>query len=309
MSKTHTISATTTIGAAMPKEIVVNHGSTYFDPIDMIEDYTSVHPAFYSRILASMAWRIDSMCIQAARSVFFTRYSDPEREDQIGFTDFCLTVGAELQHASLYEYEGPEQTLAQLLAVRNTWHEAAARASALNDKDYRAKSLRELLEAEKVSPPSVETRTNYAEMAKQESGGDPAVEARLYAAYLEADQMSSGNRVERNKPLVAPILEILRAASQFAYDEIRFDQLPRSSQRILTTYAAKCVTRMRSEMAKVTAPISFGHLNECAIKCTKAIERVIADKFSEQDTLENAGLSQIELDHQRGQKRRACSID
>lgn len=308
MSKTHLI-APTAIANAMPKEVAVTHGTTYFDPIDLVEQYTSVHPAFYSRIMASMAWRVDTMCIQAARSLLFTRYSDPERDEQIGFTDFCLTVGAELQHASLYEYEGPEQTLAQLLAVRTAWHDEAARASALNDRDYAAKSLRQLLESEKVTLPSLEARTNYVEMAKTESGGNPIVEARLYAAYVEADQMSSANRVERNKSLVAPLLEVLRAASQFALDETRFDQLPFSNQRVLTTYAVKCVARMRSEMAKITAPISFGHLNECAIKLTKALEQVIANKFSEADTLENAGLSQIELDHQRGQKRAACSID
>lgn len=308
MSKTHLISKDTTIGATKPAPIVT-HGTSYFDPIDLVEEYTSVHPGFYSRIASSMAWRLDSMCIQAARSLLFTRYSDSERDEQVGFTDFCLTVGAELQHASFYENEGPEQTLAQLLAVRFTWHEAAAKASALNDKDYRAKSLRELLESEKVALPNLETRTNYVEMAKTESGGDPVAEARLYAAYMEADQMTSNNRVERNKPLVAPILEILRAASQFAEDGIGFHQLPFVSQRILTNYAHTCTGRMRGEMAKVTKPIAFGHLNECAVKLTKALEQVIADKFSEADTLENAGLSQLELDHQRGQKRRACSID
>lgn len=309
MSKTHTISATTTIGEKLVDAGVTYHGATYFDPIDLIEEYTSVHPAFYSRIMSSMAWRVDAMCIQAAKSILFARYSDSERDEKIGFTDFCLTIGAELLHESLYVEEGPEQTLARLLSVRNLYHEEAAKASALNDKDYRSKSLRELLEAEKVTPPSVETRQNYVEMAKSESNGDKALEARLYAAYCEADLASSGNRVERSKPLIAPILEILRSASQFAYDETRFDQLPFTNQRVMTAYAAKCVMRMRSEMAKITAPISFGHLNECAVRCGKAFDQVMAAKFSEQDTLENAGLSQIELDHQRGQKRLACSID
>jgi hypothetical protein len=317
MSKTHTLPATTPIATALQAAgITVTHGTTYADPIDLLEDYTAVHPQLYGRTMSSVAWRIDTMCIQAARTLLFARYSDPERDNREGFANFCLTVGSELQHASLYEQEGPEQTLAQLMAVSNHYHDAAANAAALADKDYRAKSFRELLDAEHAKPvnsledvpPSLQSRTNYATLAKTEARGDEAAEARIYAAYCEADSAQAFNRLQKNKELVNPLLEVLRAASMFAEEDTRFDQLPYSNQRTLAQYCLTALIRVRGDLAKSTTPIAFGHLAECTFKCAGALEALIKAKFSDRDQMENNTLSQVELDHQRGQKRMARAI-
>ena len=289
----------------------VNHGTTYFDPTDMLQDKLSHEPALYARVMDSMAWMLDNSCIGQARTVLFGRYAEVDHTSPTAFADFCQGVAEELQHDSLYADGTPEEVLAILMSLRNNWHDAAAAAAATNDRDYQSKSLRQLMEAEEVRQADVGTRTNFKLLAKQQAEGDEAKELRLYTAYMEADAIASQQRVDNNKALMPTILEVLRAGNMHAQDTYRFDHLPLNVQRRLTTFAVGAIDRTKMDLAKRMSrqPLEYANMLEAAFACTKALEAVIVSKYSDAGELENTGSTQREIDHGRAAKRAACSID
>src|SRR3990167_4266078 len=98
-----------------------------------------MQPTLHSRVLDSMAWMLDSSCISQARTILFERYKEVDHDAPDAFNDFCQDVAENLDHESLYGNEAqgsPEQTFAILLALRNQWHDAAARAASADNRDY-----------------------------------------------------------------------------------------------------------------------------------------------------------------------------
>ena len=306
-SKVHTIPAGTM--AVMATLLPVSTNS-FFDPIDLLEDNLGAQPALHSRVLESMVWMLDSSCISQARTVLFERYKEVDHDNTDAFKGFCQTVAEDLAHESLYEDESSERTLAILLALRDQWHDAAARAAAADDRDYKSKSLRELMEAEKVKEADIGTRVNFKKLAELEANGDVAKADRLYASYMEADAMSSASRVENNKSLMPTLLEVLRTVKHYALESSRFDHLPVNKQRQLTSFAVGVIDRVKIDVAKRFAkqPIAFGHIAEAARSARIALDVVIKQKYSDAGELENI-RSQVSIDGERNAKRVACSID
>ncbi len=309
MSKTRTVPTGTmsALAAALPEIIT---GNNYFDPIDLLEDKLGHQPNLHSRVMESMAWMLDSSCISQARTVLFERFKDASLDEPMPFNDFCQEVAEDIDHESLYEDEGNLSTLAILMALRDHWHDAAAHAASADDRDYKSKSLREQMESEKVKLADIGTRVNYRKIADLEARGDLAKADRLYAAYMEADALSSTQRVESNKSLMPTILEVLRTAKRYAVESSRFDELPLNKQRQLTTFAIGAIDRSRADIAKRLSkqPIAFGHLAEAAFEATEALNKIVMSKYSDVGELENV-RSQVSIDHERNSKRVACSID
>lgn len=289
-------------------------GHNYFDVIDTLEDHLGIHPMLHSKVLDSMTWMLDSSCISQARSVLFERYKNVDHTMPDAFNDFCQDVAENLDHPSLYgdESDGsPEQTLSIMMALRNHWHDAAAIAASADNRDYRPKSLRELMESEKVKPADVGTRINYKKLAELEARNDSAKAERLYDAYIQVGALASASRVDSNKALMPTILEVLRTVNRYAVETSRFDHLPLTLQRRLTTFAVGAVDRSKLEIAKRLAkqPIAFGHAAEAAFQATEALSLIILNKFSDDGELENI-TSQAQIDMDRAEKRKAiCSID
>lgn len=304
------ILATGTMAALAAAKPEVATGFSFFDPTDLIEDKLGHQSNLHSRAMESMAWMMDASCISQARTVLFERYKEVDSTAPDAFKDHCQAISEDLAHASLYEDEGNEQTLAILLAVRDQWHDAAAHAAAADDRDYKAKSLREQMESEKAKPADVGTRVNYRKMADLESRGDTAKAERLYNSYMEADALSSAARVDSNKALMPTILEVLRTVKHYALESYRFDMLPTTKQRQLTAFAVGAIDRSRVDLAKRLnkQPIAFGHMAEAAFEATEALNKVIKQKFGDEGELENT-ISQAAINIGRSAKRVACSID
>ena len=289
-------------------------GHNYFDVIDTLEDHLGTQPMLHSKVLDSMAWMLDSSCISQARSILFERYKNVDHTMPDAFSDFCQDVAENLDHPSLYgdESDGsPEQTLSIMMALRNHWHDAAAAAASADNRDYRSKSMRELMESEKVKIADVGTRINYKKLAELEARNDSAKAERLYDAYMQADALASASRVDSNKALMPTILEVLRTVNRYAVETSRFDHLPLTLQRRLTTFAVGAVDRSKLEIAKRLAkqPIAFGHAAEAAFQATEALSLIILNKFSDDGELENI-TSQAQTNMDRAEKRKAiCSID
>jgi phage terminase Nu1 subunit (DNA packaging protein) len=287
-------------------------GHNYFDPLDVLEDHIGQHAVMHSRVLNSMAWMMDTACINQARTVLFTRYADcsePAEEDP--FNEFCQGIAEDLSHDSHYssEEDSNEKTLAVMLALRNQWHDAAQKAASADDKDYNPKSLHELLLAEKPRTANIGTRTNYEAIATMESKGDEAMKARLLAAYIQADALNAAQRAEGSKKLIPTISIILDTVGRYAPAAARFDSLPHAVQRRMAQLTIKTVDRVKLDVAKVLASqtILFGRVIEAAYKCTEALNTVLATKYTEAGEMEYAGMPPGVINYDRNQKRIAST--
>lgn len=310
---------TTSIAQAMTKarivptgtmaKLAVTTGTSFFDPIDVLEDHLGTQPTLHSRVLDSMAWMLDSSCISQARSILFERYKDVDHTEADAFNNFCQDVAENLDHPSLFAEDAdgsPEHTLSVMLALRNHWHDAAARAASADNRDYKGKSFRELMESEKVKTADIGTRVNYKKLAELEARGDTAKAERLYTSYMEADALASANRVDSNKALLPVVLEILRTVNRYAVESSRFDHLPLIVQRRLATFCVGAVDRSKLEVAKRLAkqPIAFGHIAEAAFQATEALNLVIVNKYSDAGELENI-TSQVQTNMDKAAKHKA----
>lgn len=296
-------------GATDPK---VFARPNYFCVLDTLEDNIGQHAGLHSRVVNSMAWMLDAAAINQARVILFARWNEDERTQEATFDAFCMEIAENLDHDSLYTGEpSNEQTLAQLLALRQQWHDAAQSAAAADNRDYVPKSLSEMMLAEKPRTASVGARTNFIKMAALAANGDEALEKRMYESMVLADAATSASRAEGNRQLMPTILEVLRAAARYAPSETRFDHLPERIQHRLTKAAIGVVERTMLDMAKRmgSEPLEFARLAEAAYKCTAALNAILADKFSQVGELEYAGMPPAVDNHNRQQKRVACSID
>lgn len=320
MAKTHTLPTGTMATALTPIANAVKTNHAYFDPSDLVMDYLAHAPELYAKTMASMAWSVDNACINQARNILFTYYAAAqeraENASDVIFSEYCAEVSEDLAHESLYlagpELDNPEYVLAVLLAIRDQWHDAAFAAAAADNRDYNPKSLRELMDAEKPRDPDVGTIANHKVMAKLEANGDEALETRMLESMIAADKLASIARVARSKPLRPTLLEILRTVKAYGTQEsARFDQLPASMQRSLTTQAMSTLDRSSNDLASRLArqPIAFARTAEAKYQCKKALEAVILAKFTDDGDLENV-TSQAQHDINRAAKRKAmCSID
>ena len=287
-------------------------GHSYFDPIDVVEDNLGLNSMMMAKVTSSLAWNLDIACINAARAVLYSRYAESDKSTLPPgnpFDLFCQGVVEDLSHQSLYDDESPTQTLAQLLALRAHWHDAAQSATAADNRDYNPKSLEQMLIEEKPLAADVGERTNLKIIARMESGGDTAKETRLLQSYIDASNIAAANRTENNKKLIPTITLVISTVQRYAPAETRFDHLPKLTQKILTERTVSTVNRIKMEVAKTLArnPIEFGHVIEAAYKCTNQLIEVLGTKFSDHDELEYAGMPHGVTQYDRNQKRIASN--
>ena len=135
-------------------------------------------PAGPLRVLNSMAWMLDSSASRWLVRSCSTAGLKPKAsstttgELQVVFSDFCQNVAENLAHESLYSgEESSEQTLAILMSLRFQWHDATQGSAhaCIPPKDYKPKSLRELVENEKPRQANLGTRSNLQRLAAEEA--------------------------------------------------------------------------------------------------------------------------------------------
>ena len=299
MTKTHTLPAGT-----MDK---IGNTTNYTCPMDVLETFMEgAAPELHAEVLSSLAWMVDSSAISQARNCLFERFAEAEG---MAFDEFTISIAADMQHESLYEHEGAEQTLAQLMSIGNQWHDAAASAASANGKDYKCKSMRELLADEKVKVVDSGVLKNFQLMAEAEAAGDKPKAERMLASYLLAHKLGEEERVRKAKELAPVLLEILRGASRHALESYRFENLPTSRQKQLVLFAGKTIERAMPKLAvrMSKTPIAFGRTAEAARSAGIALTK-LASSYEDAGALENCG-SQVEIDIGRNAKRVARSLD
>lgn len=281
----------------------------YFTPLDVIDEHLELFPVMHSRVLPSLAWRLDSAVISQARNVLFSLYSEAEREGDNPFDNFCQRVAADVDHASLYEDEGPCQTLAQLIALRPTWHDAAQMSLSAADKEYNPKSLDEQMLAEKPRTASIGARMNLELLAAKEARGDDAKKQRLVDAFMKRDEIQALERAKNNKHLIPTISLVIATAARHVPEHVRFDQLPKDVQRSFTRFAVDTIERtLERDVAKLSSvtTLEYGRIVDAAFAANDALREVLNGSLSDIGELEYAGNPPSVDQFERNQKRIAA---
>ena len=301
-SKKLTAIADAILNADAKVHAINNQGHAYFDPLDTLEDKLGLHSYMHSQVLSSMAWAVDAACISQAKNVVFGRWGETDKE-ATNFNDFCQNILEELDHESLYEDGTPEHQLAQLLTLREHWHDAAAAAASADNRDYKQKSLREQIESKQPALPNIGARQNFEAIAESESGGDPVKKAQFLADCIRASELNSIQMVENDKRLLPTTMLVLQAASRYKPDTIRFDQLPVQTQQRFVQAAPKTIDRIRVQAASkfANSPIAFARMNAAAGDAVKALNDVLRTKYAAPGELENSAVHDM---HNRGHNLR-----
>lgn len=287
---THTVPTGTMATALVSSGLV---GSTFknYDLVErIVEDLSD--GALKARTLSSIAWIMDSTCINFARTVFNDTYKKAvglSMMETNSITEFnqIITGMSELDHelwgiideCSLegehsfsigYEDTTAIGQLKQCLTLRPEWHQAAMNAAEAIGRGYEPKTFIELLAAEKVSnvaPQSVEElRLN----AQFEANGDSKLAEVYLAQKIERRKAMAEAQFKYRRQTNTAIAKILYVADQkrlinvpnsfthhsivsdTATTEVAFYTLPLVLQNRFTLFALNCILRTLDELAADT---------------------------------------------------------
>ena len=316
--RTHTLPAGTMTSPIVQKAQPTS-SYIYYDVLDTLAKFDA-QPVAFAPIMRSIAWSIDTSCINAARNVLFTLYKDAELEESTDpFGDFCQEVHEVVSAASWYADEAgdnPVKDLALLLSIRNQWHDTAQAACASNDRDYSPKSLRELLESEKPRAVGSETKEKLGLLATRMADGDEAKAALRLKQLVEREEFLAIDRATGNRKLIGTILQIIDSVSRYASEDTRFDQLSVPTQRRLTSGALNAVERAMVDVSKQRSlsTISYMLILDIYEEVTAEINQVLKTRLADDGDMTNmaaqsetASLSYQQLKQRRMQKAAAAA--
>lgn len=246
--------------AAPQHEVQSTHA--FFDPIDVIEEIQ--HLTLRSLILSSMAWSADTMLINKARDVFYAArktYMESESPTINDFNEFINAV-RELQANEQYAEElgfeqnsGALQSIAQLIGIRQHWHDRAEIAAVAAKTKYAPKTLSELIATERVRTVDGEVASNMEALAEFSARGKPERIPQI-KQHLIAEQNARYAAQHKDRQLVAPAVLNIISMGEYrnAGDTHDFWQLAVDDQVRLITQTKAAVERSIMTLATWRLP-------------------------------------------------------
>ena len=314
MAKTHTLPAGTMAQALTPA-VKPNPSQTtniiYSDPQDICETYLELHPEFHGRLASAMAFTLDKAILREAKNVLYTYWGEVKGTPELTFNMYCLSLKGTINHDSLYEVDGPLRTMAQLMTIRESWHDVAGKLIGLG---YDPQPL-----------PAQVREDNVNAVAKAKEVGNDQELAKIHKANAEFWCDGSPEEVEQYfqdimtntaetqmhwaqaDQLVEPsILEIISIVGRHIDTQWRFEDLPGRNQSSLMQSAINTSKKLViKETARMRGqPIAQATLNMVVRRVVTALERSIVKRFSDAGELENVA-TQESIDLARAKKRAA----
>lgn len=317
-------------------------GTAYFDPHTVLAEKLDVHPVLYAPVASSMAWMLDMLTINQARTVMYELYKErPEDDLETKLENYLQQISEDLKHESLYwsdDGDSPCSTLAMLLSLRGHWHEIAAAQAAANNRDYVTKPLSVMIAEEKPLPLRTESRDKLEKLAEMEAKGDKQKKDFMLQAMVEAHNSKAVSRIEQNKRLAEGLTEILRSAALnagthmritpdkrkdvheiYAEDEgdysapandenvyvcqpTRFDQLPQRMQAQLARFTLKAINDKLADLA--TSRVSAMEYG-MLLSAAYDIKKTLQQVLDEKFSDASELESQSSIDSNRQAKRKA----
>lgn len=312
MSKTHTatpmaaalLSAAKTIDPNKPETALANITATsrhvYYDVLDDVE--SRLMPGeLKSRTLASMAWTMDMMCINTARSLFYDVYRETTEVNSVdAFNTYMSNVSTMNMRGAHTEEIGFENadawdTLIMLMSLRGVWHDAAAKAS---QRMYQPTELLEMMANEKQQAVNALDRQKLGLMAEFSADGDEKMTKELIDRMEQMQNARYKDSFELRRKLIPAINEILVRASSVVklssgvrfgtaddpQDHAEFHQLPVLTQYRLIGAAVRAIERTLMDLGtnrRITMMEYAAYLRDGGA-AIKAINEVLkAPKYSD----------------------------
>lgn len=279
----------------------------YTDPQDALDTHLEFHPEFHGRLASAMAFTIDKAILRQAKTVLYAQWGHIKGTPEMTFNMYCMSVRDAFSHDSLYEEDGPLRTMAQLMAVREQWHDVAGNLIGLAydptglPDQVRADNLDALAKSVELAPDLVKVHRINAEFW---CDGDATEVEQFLKDILTNKQNTVRHWAEADKLIEPTILEIISIVGRHINHATRFEDLP---ARTRSSLMQSCINSTKKMVLKETErmrgqEIAQARLNQVARRIVTSLESSIVKQFSDAGELENVA-SQSSIDHARAQKR------
>jgi hypothetical protein len=263
----------------------------FLDPQDFVDTFVS-DLKLRARVRSSLAWTVDSACINAARNIFYRirefQMSNGTDFDKLSdYVSLVADMKANEDWRDSLGYErntGDFQQLAMLLNIRHYWHDLAAKAATSAGVSYKPKTLDELLLAEKAREMNVATRTNFETAAKFATRKSPDNFEKVLAAMHAGFKAQSQNRAETNKltePAVRNIFSLVEAIDD---REVGFYELPVRNQLSVMRALVSATQRAMNDLASSANPIEYAGICAEGFELIDATDPIIAGLVAQNES-------------------------
>lgn len=246
----------------------VESRNTYFDPQDAVGELANPHLKY--RVRSSMAWSLDTACINKARGLFYALRS--AKSDSIDDLNDFINEIAEISGNEAYnvdlgfeENSGTLQQLTQLLVLREQWHDLAETSAKVVGVIYKPRSLEELMAAEKQRTVGDEAVVNLEILAKMATRKTPE----RYEQVLEMLVKGQANKYKRQhetRVLTAPAVANIFSVADYRRNdaEVSFHQLADDAQHRLVLCTKSATERALSDLADWKGVTQIAYAQLCA---------------------------------------------
>jgi len=247
--------AQTTLAAALTQAGVVSSNFVYFDLMDDLDDRLS-NGELKARVFSSLAWNMDMTVINTARSLFYDAYRETTEVNTIdAFNTFMMNVrdmsaAGQHSHDIGFENTASYDQLVNLLNMRHYWHDFA-RASAT--REYKPKTLLELMTSEKQQAVSSLDRQKLSMLAEFAADGDSEQTKQMLSVLIERQDIRFKDAFEVRRKIAPSINAIIMRATDSAAilndgQCPHFHMLPLTSQQRFTRSGVSAIERALSDM-------------------------------------------------------------
>lgn len=248
--------------------------NTYIDPIDMIENLSNRYLKY--KVMGSMAWTLDTACINAARKLFYGMQN--VKAESIDDVNEFINEIAEIEGNESYnvdlgfeENSGTLQILSQLLVLRAQWHDKAETFASPIGMTYAPNTLEELMAKEKVRNIDEDELVNTETFAKLATRKKPEQYERVLKTMLEA-RAKSYKKQHDSRKLTAPAVANLFSVAEYRGDhhEVQFHTLANEIQKRLLNGLLSATKRAMDELCNWKSVTRTDY----AVLCTEGFDLV-----------------------------------
>lgn len=296
----------TTLSQALNEAGVVHTRHTYFDLAHFIETKVE-HEQFRAQVANSMAWFVDTLTINAARTMFYRDYKesggDGTQDAYNAFVEGFLNA-VDLDGQGSEFTDGVARDIVSLLGFSPTMHDIASRASAATGRDYNPKSIEQLLSDEKPMKVNALSQAKLAQIAKFVEEDDEKAEAETLKMLLNKTEINARDQHASRQKINPIIIGLIDKAERHAKTEIQFWQLDSKLQERLVTQTLKSIKSAIERLATYNTieTIEFAMILKNSRTVIKELEEVLVTfRTPEEDATITA--------QQRAAKRKATKSD
>lgn len=257
MSRTFQVEPPQTAVAAALNAAGVHRSAIYYDLIEHVDELL-MRGELKARTFSGMAWSLDMLILNMARSVFFETYEvhmgdNPRTPDSLN--EFIEAMRGLAAADKLNLMDGRDHTsygtLCILMKMRDVWYDEAQKAS-LSMRPVEVMSLDERLIKEKVQELDPMSRAKLEQFAAYAADGDAEVNKEILKRLEAAQKVRFEKTFEFNQRIRPAMRSILMQASGYGLiseEQMTFYNLPIAAQVRLIEGAIRSIERALSDLS------------------------------------------------------------